>query len=149
MNKIKDRREQWFYIYKDWLERQATRLAKEGEAFTCPCCGYPTLSERGGYEICRLCNWEDDGQDDDRADEVWGGPNSNYSLTEARHNFAQHLTMYRPGDEQAYQRGVKKEARKRELITIYDQIFQAQGSFSFWGEYEGLKTKAETLLAEL
>ncbi|WP_198674015.1 CPCC family cysteine-rich protein [Chitinophaga alhagiae] len=27
---------------------------------TCPCCGYITLSERGGYEICPICFWEDD-----------------------------------------------------------------------------------------
>jgi hypothetical protein len=38
------------------------------------------LSERGGYEICRLCNWEDDGQDDPHAEEVWGGPNRHSDL---------------------------------------------------------------------
>ena len=28
---------------------------------TCACCGYRTLSEgAGGYEICRVCWWEDD-----------------------------------------------------------------------------------------
>lgn len=38
--------------------------------FTCPGCGYPTLGERAGYEICSVCNWEDDGQDDLEAGEV-------------------------------------------------------------------------------
>jgi uncharacterized Zn finger protein (UPF0148 family) len=52
--------------------------------FTCPSCGYPTLGERGGYEICSICDWEDDNQDDPKADEIWGGPNSNLSLTESR-----------------------------------------------------------------
>ena len=61
----------------------------------CPCCGFPTLDERGDYDICELCNWEDDGQDDLYADEVWGGPNGDYSLTEARRNFNKHLIMYR------------------------------------------------------
>ncbi len=28
---------------------------------TCPCCGYRCLRERGVYEICRVCFWEDDG----------------------------------------------------------------------------------------
>ena len=56
--------------------------------FACPCCGYATLGEEGGYEICVLCFWEDDGQDDPKADENWGGPNS-VSLTEARINFLQ------------------------------------------------------------
>jgi hypothetical protein len=46
-----------------------------------------TLTERGGYEICPVCFWEDDGQDDHDADEVRGGPNYGLSLTAARHNF--------------------------------------------------------------
>ncbi len=51
---------------------------------TCPSCGYPTLLERAGYEICEICNWEDDGQDDKNADEILGGPNKNLSLTTSR-----------------------------------------------------------------
>lgn len=32
------------------------------EKYTCPCCGYKTLSEEppGTYDICRVCFWEDD-----------------------------------------------------------------------------------------
>jgi uncharacterized Zn finger protein (UPF0148 family) len=59
--------------------------------YTCPGCGYPTLIERGGYEICNVCNWEDDNQDDKEADEIWGGPNSNLSLTENRLNIGKQL----------------------------------------------------------
>ena len=59
--------------------------------FTCPGCGYPTLSERGNYEICRVCSWEDDYQDDKEADKVWGGPNKNLSLTENRINIGRIL----------------------------------------------------------
>ncbi len=66
------------------------------EYVACPCCQYPTLSERGGYEICCLCNWEDDGQDDADADAVRGAPNGSYSLTEARENFRRYWVMYRP-----------------------------------------------------
>ncbi len=46
------------------------------------------------YDICELCRWEDDGQGDASADEVWGGPNALYSLTQARRNFLVHLTKY-------------------------------------------------------
>lgn len=53
----------------------------------CPCCGYRTISERGAYEICPVCFWEDDGQDDDDADQVLGGSNGSISLTEGRANF--------------------------------------------------------------
>ncbi|MEV0842708.1 CPCC family cysteine-rich protein [Actinocatenispora sera] len=54
----------------------------------CPCCGYVTLAERGMSEICPVCFWEDDGQDDHDADLVRGGPNKRLSLTDARRNFA-------------------------------------------------------------
>ncbi|WP_084739547.1 CPCC family cysteine-rich protein [Frigidibacter mobilis] len=47
----------------------------------CPCCRFPTLSEHGIHEICRVCWWEDDRQGDDCATEVWGGPNGMYSLS--------------------------------------------------------------------
>lgn len=58
-----------------------------GEPYACPCCGYLTLERRGYYEICPVCSWEDDGQDDHDADESRGGPNYGLSLTEARRNF--------------------------------------------------------------
>jgi len=55
--------------------------------YRCPCCRSLTLYGRAGYEICPVCYWEDDGQDDHDADEVRGGPNANLSLTQARVNF--------------------------------------------------------------
>jgi len=63
----------------------------------CPCCHYPTLGERAAFEICSICWWEDDGQGDDNADNVLGGPNGRYSLTAARQNFADHFDMYDAG----------------------------------------------------
>ena len=59
--------------------------------YTCPGCSYPTLTERGGYEICIVCNWEDDNQDDKETDEIWGGPNYKLSLTENRLNIGKQL----------------------------------------------------------
>lgn len=58
------------------------------------------MDSRANYEICELCNWEDDGQDDESAAEVWGGPNSDYSLAEARANFLKFRVMYAPGRDQ-------------------------------------------------
>lgn len=58
--------------------------ARQLHLINCPGCAYPTLTERKAYEICLVCNWEDDGQDDAQADEIWGGPNGNMSLTENR-----------------------------------------------------------------
>ena len=53
----------------------------------CPCCGCTTLSERTAFEICEVCYWEDDGQDDGDADENRGGPNGSLSLSQARANY--------------------------------------------------------------
>jgi len=55
--------------------------------YGCPCCGFITLTERSADEICPVCFWEDDGQDDHDADLVRGGPNGVLSLTAARANF--------------------------------------------------------------
>ncbi|WP_406494253.1 CPCC family cysteine-rich protein [Streptomyces sp. NBC_01604] len=49
--------------------------------------GFLTLGEPSNFEICPVCSWEDDGQDDHDADRVRGGPNGRLSLTEARENF--------------------------------------------------------------
>lgn len=61
--------------------------SEEAGPYACPCCGFVTLPERGGYEICPVCFWEDDGQDDHDADEVRGGPNGLLSLAKARRNY--------------------------------------------------------------
>lgn len=60
----------------------------EGGPFACPCCASLTLPTRGDYELCPVCFWEDDGQDDHDADVVRGGPNGLLSLTQARANYA-------------------------------------------------------------
>ena len=71
----------WFEAYTS----QLNVMAPPGdEPYTCPCCGYPTLRERGSYEICPYCDWEDDGQDDHDSWIVRGGPNGALSLDAAR-----------------------------------------------------------------
>ena len=48
----------------------------------CPCCGSPTLSQRGAYELCDVCNWEDDPVQS--ADPEYAGGANRQSLNEAR-----------------------------------------------------------------
>ncbi|MEB8337445.1 CPCC family cysteine-rich protein [Streptomyces endophyticus] len=61
--------------------------ARESGPYQCPCCGYLTLGERGGFEICDVCFWEDDGQDQHDVDTVRGGPNGSLSLRQAQENY--------------------------------------------------------------
>ena len=72
--------------------------------FACPCCGCVTLDERGTYDICPVCFWEDeayliiaDGEikgvrvDNEVSDEdlldVPSGANHGLTLREGRENY--------------------------------------------------------------
>ncbi len=68
--------------------------------FPCPCCGYLTSSGPGSYDICPICDWEDD-LSQLRFPETRGA--NNVSLIEAQANFAangakatHHLQHVRP-----------------------------------------------------
>lgn len=63
----------------------------ELELTTCPGCGFPSFTKDWFHDICQVCNWQHDGQDDPHADEIWGGPNYELSLTENRLNIGRTL----------------------------------------------------------
>lgn len=78
-------------VQNSWLE---TRLAALGhpekvlgdleEMVCCRCCGYRSLRERGNYEICPVCFWEDDGV---RSPDEFSGPN-HMTLGKGQENFS-------------------------------------------------------------
>lgn len=94
----------------------------------CPCCGHLTLEERGAFDICSVCFWEDDGQDDVDAHISRGGPNRG-SLWQARTNFLlfgaceevalKHVRSARE-DEPAVRRWFLLDGRAVELIPSTD-----------------------------
>lgn len=141
-----ERRIAWFHEYVARTEAGPRAEGGEGQRFACPCCGYPTLDSRGLYDICRICWWEDDGQDDPRADEVWGGPNHQYSLTMARENFARYLVMYPPDTDPRL--GSPENATqmnaKRSMIRAFEAMREAstEDQESLWSEV----TAAEAIL---
>lgn len=53
--------------------------------FLCPCCGQPTLTELGIYEICEICGWEDDPIQS--AECGYAGGANKQSLNDARANW--------------------------------------------------------------
>ena len=122
---------------------QAAKLPSRGVRFSCPCCGYPTLAGRGTDEICKICWWQDDGQDDD-ADEVYGGPNRDYSLNDARSNFQQNLVMF-PPDEDPRLGGPDSAVAvnlKRNLIAVFDAIMEeppVEQLNDLWEQARGLE----------
>jgi hypothetical protein len=78
----------------DGLMREQSRGAwpepRPGLKHACPVCRVPTLAERGGYEICLVCWWEDDGI----VDEAWPSGCNGRTLAEARRQFADGLIAY-------------------------------------------------------
>jgi hypothetical protein len=116
----------------------------------CPCCGFPTLEARNEDEICRLCSWQDDGQEDPRADEVWGGPNEDYSLTEARVNFKKHLTMRRENTDTRTVHRNREETTKPLLMAAYQKLETCPPAArkSVWQEIRSLEAVLKEIVSE-
>lgn len=62
-------------------------MNKDERGYPCPCCGYLTLSENTHFtfEICPICNWEDDYVQFNDPD--WEGGANDYSLNQSRQNY--------------------------------------------------------------
>ena len=69
------------------MTSRVDRELETKKTYRCPCCRFKTLYGRGQEEICPVCFWHDDGQDEADADQIWGGPNYELSLSQARENF--------------------------------------------------------------
>lgn len=48
-------------IVKKLINEDIEIIGKTEKLYECSCCGYLTLDNIGGYDICRVCKWEDDG----------------------------------------------------------------------------------------
>ena len=145
-----DLRIKWFSSYVARCEAGVTRPRTDGLRYLCPCCRYPTLPERGAYEICPLCNWEDDGQDDPHANEVWGGPNGPYSLSQARHNFQRFFVMFEPVRDRRLggpDSNLQVQA-KRDMIAAFDAMPSAMDESALAKLWEAVERALLTLRAE-
>jgi Cysteine-rich CPCC len=127
----------WFQWYVQQTEKQKS-WAMYHDRYICPCCFMPTLQARAAYDACEVCDWEDDGQDSDDADVVRGGPNGDYSLREARENFKQHVTMYRPADSQAFAYELMDRRSKEQLVRNFT-IAILCGSDEHWQKALGVE----------
>ena len=70
--------------------RNVVEATEPKPAYRCPCRKSKTLCGCGGYEICPVCFWEDDGLDEHHVDLVRGGPNGTLSLRQARDSYRQY-----------------------------------------------------------
>ena len=107
----------------EWLPTPALPMGM----IACPCCGSATLSARGCHEVCPVCFWEDDGQDNGDVDRRRGG-SAGVTLREGRINFARFgasveadiEAVRRPSDEEVRLR--RFDARGREILEEYTRV---------------------------
>lgn len=128
-----------FLMRRTWFEAHSEYLKG---LKPCPCCGYPLLTGERSFEWCSLCCWEDDGQDDQNADEVLGGPNADLSLTEARKNFELTLCAFRPDDPEIESLAICRPGHlpwKQRLLGLYDGLITVESAAdadALWEEIE-------------
>ena len=100
----------------------------------CPACGYPTLMQRGSFDNCPLCHWEDDGHDDPQAHYRNGGPNDS-TLNKARENFEQTCSVWSINEKdeftpwnqvQLFDVGVIQQ--KRAWRACYDELLTLEAA---------------------
>jgi hypothetical protein len=85
-DQLLEQRRRWFSAY---TSQKNVFAPERAEPYSCPCCGHRALDERGAYEICGRCGWEDDGQDDHDSHVARGGPNGRLSLDDARRRYTE------------------------------------------------------------
>jgi hypothetical protein len=69
--------------------RDAAKFVHSGmdTLYRCPCCGCRTLPTPESMQLCPVCWWEDDGQEDGDAAEVRLTVNGALSLAQARDHY--------------------------------------------------------------
>ncbi len=125
----------------------------ETSVFTCPSCGFPTLDERGGYDICPVCFWEDSGQDDAGADKIHGGPNRNISLTDSRlmiERTLQELAISLGGEIQQDYDKVQQALHwyEAESERMAQSLMEVIASDPRWHEYDKLRAELQAKLID-
>jgi hypothetical protein len=141
-----------FAQLRRWFDEYLTKVANRflpgpEDLFTCPCCGYPTQDEPGGFETCYLCYWRDDGQDDPEADRrsIW--PNEG-TLTGARLNFARYLVCFGETSRSPLftteQRAGLVQAKK-DLTRVFDRIHRNADIFALPGLWDQVRGKSEEI----
>lgn len=121
-------RRAFFDVYDEEPLSDRGELSAQSMGYTCPCCGYPTLSRRRIFEICLLCWWEDDGLDDEKdpgALNRRSEPNR-MTLRQGRQNFEEHLHSRAAGDHGTPgMNDVGAIENNRRIVEAFDAIIEA------------------------
>lgn len=105
-------------------------VGAEPQLVACPCCGYCTLDSPADFDICTVCWWEDDGQDNDTAADE-SGANGGLTLVAARVDFLRD-GIYDPAREdlRAHQQPREMFVRGRVFELAQDRVVEPSAGWS-------------------
>lgn len=95
----------------------------------CPCCGYRTLPDRGAYDLCPVCWWEDEGS------EPWEYSGANgQTVVEAQQEYLSQRLPYRlrPGKVRAPKRGEEREPDWRPFELTDELLGRVERATAEW-----------------
>jgi hypothetical protein len=124
--------------------REYVRLNPMLFSMSCPACGYLTLCETK-WGICALCKWQEDGQDDPVANEVWGS-NGDLSLAQARLNFSSNLTSLPPSDRR-FKTQIACIPHKKRIIASFHELIKAQDPEQFISRLSQIANELRNLMS--
>lgn len=104
------------------LNKEVKVVGKVDILYACPCCLYRTLEDRGQYDICPVCFWEDDGNDEQTLTN-YSWPNR-MTLKEARENFELVGAC-----DQGSLRFIEKDARQRYYKSSLNNMEHSEINF--------------------
>ncbi|MBX9903673.1 MAG: hypothetical protein K2Y31_04900 [Burkholderiales bacterium] len=103
-------------------------LAIAGAMMDCPCCRKRSLKQRGAGELCRVCGWRDDAEQNESCpDQVIPGRNWGYSLAQAQKQFAERGSL----EPLSYVPNVVP-LKKRITETLVTLLVLAYCGYSLW-----------------
>jgi Cysteine-rich CPCC len=110
----------------------------ESKGYPCPVCGFYTIGEDmfGSYNICPICNWEDDGFQ--LANPACGGGANKESVIDAKKSIINRI----PTHMRDY-KGYKRDPNWRPLSETEIEIYKKETLLKYW------KNKAIMELSEV
>lgn len=115
------------------------------QKYVCESCGFPIFDDEGAYDICRICDWEDNGYNDEHED--WPNHSAGEKLT---------LTDYRiQSGEEVLEQPKTVQDFKRIIKAIYrydrfEKFYYSHEIFSMDSDKKAeLDKKKETALTKL
>lgn len=88
----------------------------------CTCCGYQTIEEKGCFEICPICYWEDDAVQE--ADPWFSGGANKPSLYQAQLNFKMYGAV-----EEHFQNNVRKVNSQESRSSTWRELVESDKQF--------------------